>query len=96
MAEDFGFTFGEDNDPDNEKVIQNSIKRQEEIASLKDVIKVITANNKMMYVKIAALLQSFQASPEKPVIKWPNRGPAIDKFLAELNALRINDKDTNE
>ena len=81
---DFGFSF----EDDMTNVINNALDtRDTTIMNLETEVQSLRENNRTMYKKILVLLNNLKKNPEQPIIKWPNRVEAIDKFIAELEEL---------
>lgn len=68
---DFGFTF---EDEENVVVYDNEIN---------DLKKRLQSVEKI----IIPLLENLSKDPDKPIIKWPNRKPIIDKQIVKIKSL---------
>lgn len=76
LASDFGFSFG-----DEEELVADAIApAADEITDLK---KRLIAVNKIYM----PLLENLAKNSDKPIIKWPNRGPILEKQIAKLKTL---------
>lgn len=86
---DFGFTF--DNEPDEaiRSMEQKNNEAQEEILKLNNDVTELRRLNREMFAKITTLCNNLKENPEKPVINWPNRVDHINKFLTEIEKLRV-------
>lgn len=81
--EDFGFSFEEDVAVDT-AVTEDLVAK---VATLTEENERLFRQNRDMYKKIIVFLNNLKKDPEKPVIKWPKRSEAIEKFISELDAL---------
>jgi hypothetical protein len=68
---DFGFSFHDEED------IVSSSGVTSEVDDLKERLRTV----KKTYLP---LLQHLAKDPDKPMIKWPNRKPILDKQIAKL------------
>ena len=68
---DFGFTFH-----DEEEIVSSSGVTNE-VDDLKERLKLI----RKTYLP---LLQHLAKDPDKPMIKWPNRKPILDKQIKKM------------
>lgn len=68
---DFGFSFHDEED------IVSSSGVTSEVDDLKERLKMV----RKTYLP---LLQHLAKDPDKPMIKWPNRKPILDKQIAKL------------
>jgi len=92
--EDFGFSFEEDTAESTAKAVSDIELLQRKVDDLQQQVENKDKVIREMYKKILVLLNNLKKNPEKPVIKWPNRAEAIEKFVTELNELR--DKGKND
>ena len=69
LNDDFGFTF-----EDEESVLAPAT---DEIEDLKKRLEAI----RKIYLP---LLQNLSKNSEQPIIRWPNRGPVLEKHIAKL------------
>lgn len=85
--DDFGFTI----EPEVSTLdMTNRVDAlSEQIAALQAKNEELAASNREMYSKICTLLINLKRDPEKPIIKWPNREQAIDKFIDELKKIKV-------
>ena len=83
MSSDFGFSFEDDPISDEEMLAEHNNK----VKSLEEDVERLYNQNREMFKKIVVFLTNLQKDPEKPVIKWPNRVEAINKFKDELETL---------
>jgi|694.fasta_scaffold00075_46 hypothetical protein len=76
LTDDFGFSFGNEDD-----IIADAIApTQDEVADLKKRLEAI----RKIYMP---LLQNLAKNSDQPIIKWPNRGPILEKQIAKLITL---------
>ena len=76
--DDFGFSFA-----DEDEIIQKNTdysSLQEQVDDLKQRLQAL---NKIFM----PLLENLAQDPDKPMIKWPNRKPQIDKQIKKLKTL---------
>lgn len=76
LVDDFGFTFGSEDDIVAEAIAPAS----DEITDLKKRLEAI----RKIYIP---LLQNLAKNSDQPIIKWPNRGPILQKQMAKLTLL---------
>jgi hypothetical protein len=76
LTDDFGFTFGNEDDIVAEALTPVS----DEITDLKKRLEAI----RKIYMP---LLQNLAKNSDQPIIKWPNRGPILEKQIAKLTTL---------
>ena len=75
---DFGFTFSDEDEVVTTHTGYASL--QEEVDDLKQRLQAL---NKIFM----PLLDNLAKDPDKPMIKWPNRKPIIDKQIAKLKQI---------
>ena len=75
-SNDFGFTFGNEDDIAAEALAPAS----DEITDLKKRLEAV----RKIYLP---LLQNLAKNADQPIIKWPNRGPILEKQMAKLTML---------
>jgi len=86
----FGFTFEEEI---TSVTYDNRIAELEKtVKELNELVDTLIHSNKAMFTKTTNLLLNLKRDPTKPKINWPNREQAIDKFLTELNELKVTRK----
>lgn len=76
LVDDFGFTFGNEDDIVAEAIAPAS----DEITDLKKRLEAI----RKIYMP---LLQNLAKNADQPIIKWPDRGPILQKQIAKLTTL---------
>lgn len=76
LVDDFGFTFGNEDDIAAEALAPAS----DEITDLKKRLEAV----RKIYLP---LLQNLNKNADQPIIKWPNRGPILTKQIAKLTML---------
>jgi hypothetical protein len=76
LVDDFGFTFG-----DEEEIVANAIApATDEITDLKKRLEAV----RKIYLP---LLENLAKNSDQPIIKWPNRGPLLQKQIAKMKLL---------
>ena len=86
---DFGFTF----ENEGSGSIANQLTETEVLLNKANERNTdLHRINRELVKKIMGLLNNLKRSPEKPQILWPNRVEAIDKFIAELEEIRLGKK----
>ena len=73
LVDDFGFTFGNEDDIVAEAIAPVS----DEIADLKKRLEAV----RKIYLP---LLQNLAKNSDQPIIKWPDRGPVLKKQIDKL------------
>ena len=76
IEDDFGFTFGNEDDIVAEALSPVS----DEVTDLKKRLEAI----RKIYLP---LLQNLSKNADQPIIKWPDRGPVLKKQIAKLTSL---------
>jgi hypothetical protein len=76
LIDDFGFTFGNEDDIVAEALTPVS----DEITDLKKRLEAI----RKIYMP---LLQNLSKNADQPIIKWPDRGPVLKKHMDKLTML---------
>ena len=76
LVDDFGFTFGNEDDIVAEAIAPAS----DEIQDLKNRLEAC----RKIYLP---LLENLNKNADQPIIKWPNRGPVLTKQIAKLKLL---------
>lgn len=76
LSDDFGFSFGSEDDIVAEAIAPVS----DEIEDLKRRLEAI----RKIYLP---LLQNLAKNADQPIIKWPDRGPVLDKQIRKLMTL---------
>mgnify|MGYP006279768769 FL=1 len=76
LVDDFGFTFGNEDDIVAEAIAPAS----DEIEDLKKRLEAC----RKIYLP---LLENLNKNADQPIIKWPNRGPVLTKQIAKLKLL---------
>lgn len=76
LVDDFGFTFGNEDDIVAEAIAPVS----DEITDLKKRLEAI----RKIYMP---LLQNLAKNADQPIIKWPDRGPVLKKQMDKLTML---------
>lgn len=76
LVDDFGFTFGNEDDIVAEAIAPVS----DEITDLKKRLEAI----RKIYLP---LLQNLAKNADQPIIKWPDRGPILQKQITKLTTL---------
>lgn len=76
LVDDFGFTFGNEDDIAAEALAPAS----DEITDLKKRLEAV----RKIYLP---LLENLNKNADQPIIKWPNRGPILTKQIAKLKML---------
>ena len=76
LVDDFGFTFGNEEDIVAEAIAPAS----DEITDLKKRLEAV----RKIYLP---LLENLNKNSDQPIIKWPNRGPVLTKQIAKLKML---------
>lgn len=76
LVDDFGFTFGNEDDIVAEAIAPVS----DEITDLKKRLEAI----RKIYLP---LLQNLAKNADQPIIKWPDRGPILQKQITKLTSL---------
>ena len=76
LVDDFGFSFGNEDDIVAEAIAPS----QDEITDLKKRLEAC----RKIYLP---LLQNLAKNSDQPIIKWPNRGPILQKQIAKLTML---------
>jgi hypothetical protein len=76
LVDDFGFTFGNEDDIVAEAIAPVS----DEITDLKKRLEAV----RKIYLP---LLENLNKNADQPIIKWPNRGPILTKQIAKLKLL---------
>ena len=76
LADDFGFTFGNEDDIVAEAIAPT----QDEIEDLKKRLEAI----RKIYLP---LLENLNKNSDQPIIKWPDRGPVLKKQIEKLKML---------
>lgn len=80
--DDFGFSFEDEQEP-----VEAGEDLVVKVAALESEVERLYRQNRDMFKKIIVLLNNLKKNPDKPVIKWPGRSEAIDKFIKELEEL---------
>lgn len=76
LVDDFGFTFG-----DEDEIVANAIAPvADEITDLKKRLEAV----RKIYLP---LLENLAKNSDQPIIKWPNRGPLLQKQISKLQLL---------
>ena len=76
LVDDFGFTFG-----DEDEIVANAIAPvADEITDLKKRLEAV----RKIYLP---LLENLAKNSDQPIIKWPNRGPLLQKQISKLKLL---------
>jgi len=76
LVDDFGFSFSNEDDLIAEAVAPTA----DEVADLKKRLEAI----RKIYLP---LLQNLSKNADQPIIKWPDRGPILQKQIAKLTML---------
>jgi hypothetical protein len=76
LVDDFGFTFGNEDDIVAEAIAPAS----DEITDLKKRLEAV----RKIYLP---LLENLNKNSDQPIIKWPNRGPILTKQITKLKML---------
>lgn len=76
LVDDFGFTFGNEDDIVAEAIAPVS----DEITDLKKRLEAV----RKIYLP---LLENLNKNADQPIIKWPNRGPILTKQISKLKML---------
>jgi hypothetical protein len=76
LVDDFGFTFGNEDDIVAEAIAPVS----DEITDLKKRLEAV----RKIYLP---LLENLAKNSDQPIIKWPNRGPMLKKQMDKLMML---------
>lgn len=76
LVDDFGFSFGNEDDIVAEAVAPAT----DEIADLKKRLEAV----RKIYLP---LLQNLAKNADQPIIKWPDRGPILKKQIDKLTML---------
>lgn len=76
LVDDFGFTFGNEDDIVAEAIAPVS----DEVTDLKNRLAAI----RKIYMP---LLVNLAKNADQPIIKWPDRGPILQKQITKLNTL---------
>lgn len=76
LVDDFGFTFGNE----DEIVAEALSPVSDEITDLKNRLAAI----RKIYLP---LLQNLSKNADQAIIKWPDRGPVLQKQIAKLTML---------
>jgi len=76
LVDDFGFTFGNEDDIVAEAIAPVS----DEIMDLKKRLEAV----RKIYLP---LLENLNKNADQPIIKWPNRGPILTKQITKLKLL---------
>lgn len=76
LVDDFGFTFGNEEDIVAEAIAPAS----DEITDLKKRLEAV----RKIYLP---LLENLNKNSDQPIIKWPNRGPVLTKQIAKIKML---------
>lgn len=76
LTDDFGFTFGNEDDIVAEAIAPAS----DEITDLKKRLEAV----RKIYLP---LLENLAKNSDQPIIKWPNRGPVLKKQMDKLVTL---------
>jgi len=76
LVDDFGFTFGNEDDIVAEAIAPVS----DEITDLKKRLEAI----RKIYLP---LLQNLAKNADQPIINWPDRGPILQKQITKLTTL---------
>ena len=76
LVDDFGFSFGNEDDIVAEAIAPT----QDEITDLKKRLEAV----RKIYLP---LLENLNKNADQPIIKWPNRGPILQKQMAKLTML---------
>lgn len=76
LVDDFGFTFGNEDDIVAEAIAPVS----DEVQDLKNRLAAI----RKIYMP---LLQNLAKNADQPIIKWPDRGPILQKQITKLTTL---------
>lgn len=76
LTDDFGFTFGNEDDIVAEAIAPAS----DEITDLKKRLEAV----RKIYLP---LLENLAKNSDQPIIKWPNRGPVLKKQIDKLMLL---------
>jgi hypothetical protein len=76
LTDDFGFTFGNEDDIVAEAIAPVS----DEITDLKKRLEAV----RKIYLP---LLENLAKNSDQPIIKWPNRGPVLKKQIDKLKVL---------
>lgn len=76
LVDDFGFSFGNEDD-----IVADAIApAADEISDLKKRLEAI----RKIYMP---LLQNLSKNSDQPIIKWPDRGPILQKQMTKLTML---------
>lgn len=75
---DYGFSFTEEEEILNEAPVYTSMA--DEVEDLRNRLRAL----KIIFMP---LLENLSRSPDKPMIKWPNRQPILEKQIKKLNDL---------
>lgn len=86
---DFGFTFEEEPNDAIKSAEESANSANQEVIRLNTEIAELRKLNREMFAKITTLCNNLKQNPEKPVINWPNRIDHINKFLADIEKLRV-------
>lgn len=73
LVDDFGFTFGNEDDIVAEAIAPVS----DEITDLKKRLEAV----RKIYLP---MLENLAKNADQPIIKWPNRGPMLKKQMEKL------------
>lgn len=73
LVDDFGFSFGSEEEIAAEAIAPAS----DEITDLKKRLEAV----RKIYLP---LLQNLAKNSDQPIIKWPNRGPILEKQIDKL------------
>jgi hypothetical protein len=76
LVDDFGFSFSNEDDIVAEAVAPTA----DEVADLKKRLEAV----RKIYLP---LLQNLAKNSDQPIIKWPNRGPILQKQIEKLTML---------
>lgn len=76
LTDDFGFSFGSE-----DEIIADAVApATDQITDLKLRLQAV----RKIYLP---LLQNLAKNADQPIIKWPNRGPILEKQIAKMNTL---------
>lgn len=76
LVDDFGFTFGSE-----DEIVADAIApASDEITDLKKRLEAV----RKIYLPF---LQNLAKNSDQPIIKWPNRGPVLEKHIKKMITL---------
>lgn len=78
LSNDFGFTFANE-----DEVVESN----PEYSSLQEQVDDLKKRLQAVNTIFMPLLVNLNKDNDKPMIKWPNRGPILDKQIAKLKQL---------